>query len=281
MPKFSSSAAPHIHSGSSVSKEAWTFWLALLPINLGAIYLFKVRAFLIFTLAGLTALIFQWLFLRCFRAKGPFLDAQTLLLSTLFALLLPPDVSWTWAVIGSCFLVLLKQMQGGFGSYLMHPGLSAALMVLSLNPISLGNNHESLSWVDFIFRFSKHATILSEAHLLALFLSCLILVARKLLSWELPVFYMTAWLLTFVVGGHTLDPGLSLNAFFLSCFILSDGSTLPLSIKERRFLFFLTGLISGFFPSLLGMTAVVLISASLSPWLDLEALRPPARRKVS
>jgi Na+-transporting NADH:ubiquinone oxidoreductase subunit B len=109
--------------------------LALLPCIAGAVYYFGWYCLFVIALANVTGFIVEFIFTR--RRGKPVTEA-VFVTCTLFALVMPPSVSWHVVVIGAVFAVMFaKEVFGGFGRNIFNPALAGRAFVYVCFPIAL------------------------------------------------------------------------------------------------------------------------------------------------
>ncbi len=109
--------------------------LALLPCVAGAVYFFGWRSLFLIVWAGVVGFVVEWIFAR--RRKEPVTEA-VFVTTTLFALVMPPTVSWHVLTIGVVFAVMFaKEIFGGFGRNIFNPALAGRCFVYICFPVAL------------------------------------------------------------------------------------------------------------------------------------------------
>ena len=133
--QFSIDSSPHVQGGNDVQRVMGQVLLALLPGTLALWWYFGWGVVINIGIAGLTAVLSEWVVLRL-RGRDPrpaIADLSALVTAWLLALALPPLLPWWQTVIGSAFaIVLVKQLFGGLGYNPFNPAMAAyALLLIS------------------------------------------------------------------------------------------------------------------------------------------------------
>ncbi len=238
------SSSPHIRSNESVETIMRDVVIALLPATIFGIYNFGMRAFII-TLISIAACagaesLYQFLTKRAVTTG----DLSAVVTGLLLALNLPHTVPYWLPVVGGIVaIIIVKQLFGGLGQNFMNPALGArAFLLISFTGLMtkwevdgisaatpLGMIKEGVadlpSVTDTFFGFIGGC--IGETSVLALLLGGLYLIARKVISWRVPVFYIgTVFVLSILLGGRGFDMtyvgyqifggGLMIGAFFMA-----------------------------------------------------------------
>lgn len=109
--------------------------LALLPCIAGAVYYFGWYCLFVIALANIIGFITELIFTR--RRGKPVTEA-VFVTCTLFALVMPPSVSWHVVIVGTIFAVMFtKEVFGGFGRNVFNPALAGRAFVYVCFPVAL------------------------------------------------------------------------------------------------------------------------------------------------
>src|SRR5699024_2614865 len=176
-------------------------------------------------------------------------DMSATVTGLLLALNLPPEVPFFIPVIGGVFaIIVVKQIFGGLGQNFMNPALGARCFLLisfagimtnfsyngfggsfdattSATPLAALKAGEAVNIQD-MFLGTIPGTI-GETSSLLLIIGGVYLIARKVISWKIPVCYIvTLGIFVLLFGGHGFDMtylaghlfggGLMLGAFFMA-----------------------------------------------------------------
>ncbi len=260
-PHFMVSSSPHLHEGESVRDIMKLVIYALLPAVLLSFYLFGVMAVKVVLLSIVSAVIFEALCQRIMNRPIRVGDYSAFLTGLLLAMNLPPSSPWWLIVLGSFFAIFIgKQIYGGLGYNPFNPALVARVILTISFPVQmtarwiapsswgtdavttatpLGKMKESLTTVGHIdveltremavdLLLGNRAGCLGEVSVILLLAGGIFLIARRVISWHTPVFFIaTVWILTGIFhladpthyAGptfHILNGGLFLGAFFMA-----------------------------------------------------------------
>lgn len=203
-------------------------------------------------------------------------DCSAALTGLLLALNLPPEVPFWIPVIGGLFaIIVVKQLFGGLGQNFMNPALGARCFLL----ISFAGIMTNFSYNGFGGSFDattsatpllalkagevvnlkamflgNTAGTIGETSALLLLVGGVYLIAKKIISWRIPVCYIvTLGLFVLLFGGHGFDMtylaeqlcggGLMLGAFFMA----TDYVTSPITPKGQIVFGILLGILTGIF----------------------------------
>ncbi|MBW1976070.1 MAG: RnfABCDGE type electron transport complex subunit D [Deltaproteobacteria bacterium] len=133
------SSSPHVLSPEDVPKIMRHVIYALIPTVGGAVYFFGLRALAVIVLCGAVAVITEAVILAVRKKKvSTIMDTSALLTGILFALTLPPSVSFGTAAIGAFIAVAVgKQVFGGFGQNIFNPALVGRAFLQAAFPVEM------------------------------------------------------------------------------------------------------------------------------------------------
>lgn len=138
--QFATPSSPHLHNDNGVQRIMAQVLLALLPGTGVMWWLFGWGVIVNIALAGATAVLCEWLFLRA-RGRNPMpavSDLSALVTAWLLALALPPLLPWWQTVIGSAFaIVIAKQLFGGVGYNPFNPAMAGYVLMLVSFPTTM------------------------------------------------------------------------------------------------------------------------------------------------
>ena len=250
--------------------------IALLPAAGFGIYNFGPRALAVMavTIAStvLTELLFGWLW----KKKITISDMSAVVTGLLLALNLPVSIPLWMAALGGVFAILVvKMLFGGLGQNFMNPALGARCFLLisfagimtdfsykgfggsfdattSATPLAALKAGEAVN-LKAMFLGNTAGTI-GETSAILLILGGIYLIAKKIISWRIPVCYIvTLGIFVLLFGGHGFDMtylaeqlcggGLMLGAFFMA----TDYVTSPITPKGQLIFGILLGILTGIF----------------------------------
>jgi len=278
--KYHVSAAPHFHKkDDSVSRIMATVNVALAPVALMSVFIFKGCALWVMLAAVLSALVTEALIQRGRGQRVTISDGSAFMTGLLLAFNLPAHAPLWLPVVGAVFAIAIgKQAFGGLGRNIFNPALAgrAFLMaawpqhmttftrpfavdaVTQATPLALLKEGKiasladsGLSTMDLLLGFRSGC--LGEVCALALILGGLYLLVRRIISWHIPVtFILTAAGFGWAFGApggffkgdfvfQVLSGGLLLGAIFMA----TDYVTSPITKKGQLIFGVGCGLLTG------------------------------------
>lgn len=262
------SSTPHIRSKDTVSGIMRDVLIALAPAAIMGIFFFGLNAALVIILSIASCVFFESLFQYFMKKPITICDLSAVVTGLLLAMNLPSTAPFWVPIVGGFFAIIIaKQLFGGLGQNFINPALAArAFLVASyptimtnfvatkdgvigaidavssatpLSQIAEGGIH-TITNTDFINALlGNTGGCIGETCALALILGGLYLLAKKVISWRIPVtFILTVFLFTTlltVIGGDAgamripyyeiFTGGLMLGAFFMA----TDYSSSPVT----------------------------------------------------
>ncbi|MFP4213879.1 MAG: RnfABCDGE type electron transport complex subunit D [Desulfohalobiaceae bacterium] len=243
---------PHVHAGHRVSRIMLEFMLALIPAALYAIYSFGPQVIYVLAIAIISAIAWEALLQTIAGKPLSINDLSAASSGLILAMLLPPTAPWWLILVGTLVMVALgKEVFGGLGSTPFNAVLLAWVVLKisfpdhmqdwivpssdaasSLAPLQVFKDQgpayvrEYFSYWDlFVGRIPGQ---LGQVSALMLLIGGIYLLARKVISWRLPITYLAG---VFLFSGlfwainpqvyadpifHLLAGGTFLAAFFLA-----------------------------------------------------------------
>jgi electron transport complex protein RnfD len=259
------SSSPHITSDVSTSRLMLDVLIALVPASLAGVYYFGLKALLLIAVCIISSVAFEYVFRTLIlKRSNTISDLSAAVTGLLLALNLPPSLPVWIAVVGSFVaIVVIKQLFGGIGQNFINPALGArAFLVVAYGPrmtrwtapAPLFSQVDAVSTAtplgilkeggaealpDYLDMFLGNiGGCLGETSAIALIIGGVYLLARKVISWEIPTIYIaTVGLLSWILGPSgfmTGDPlfnvlagGLLIGAIYMA----TDYTTSPMSRK--------------------------------------------------
>jgi len=109
--------------------------LALLPCIAGGVYFFGWRCLFVVVWSAIIGFIVEFIFTR---RRGEPVSEAVFVTTTIFALIMPPTVSWHVLTIGVVFAVMFaKEVFGGFGRNIFNPAMAGRCFVYICFPVAL------------------------------------------------------------------------------------------------------------------------------------------------
>ncbi|MEG0876634.1 MAG: RnfABCDGE type electron transport complex subunit D [Oscillospiraceae bacterium] len=282
------SSSPHIKDSVTTSSVMRDVLIALLPACIASVILFKLDALLLLAVCIGCAVLSEFLFEKLLKRPVTVSDLSAAVTGTLLALTLPAQLPLWMAGLGSVIaIIIVKQLFGGLGQNFANPAITARIVLL----ISFGS--EMTQWAyDGVSGATPMAGIIAGEHpeimtmllgthggsmgetcAVALVIGFIYLLARRVISWHIPVAFIGTVMLGALLAGqspiyHLLGGGLLLGAIFMA----TDYSTSPMT-KTGKIIFgvgcgLLTIMIRlwGSYPE--GVSYAILLMNILTPHID-------------
>ncbi|MFO7534589.1 MAG: RnfABCDGE type electron transport complex subunit D [Kiritimatiellia bacterium] len=306
-PLWMLSSSPHTHAGTSVRGIMRDVLIALIPTLLMSIWVFEFEAVRLVCVCSSACLLAEYGARKLMGRNAGIDDLSALVTGVLLAFNLPPLLPSWMAAVGSVFaIVIVKQVFGGIGYNIFNPALAARVFLLISFPVAmttwalpdaittatpLGAWKTALANgaapADFCQTYplahlfvGKQLGSIGEVSELAILLGGLYLLARRIIFWEIPVFYI-ATVAVFTAILHAVDPvsnlsplyhlatgGLFLGAFFMA----TDMVTSPVTRRGQMVYGLCCGLLTvvirrwGGYPE--GVSFAILIMNAFSPLVE-------------
>jgi electron transport complex protein RnfD len=312
-PRFLVSSSPHIHDGKRVVDIMRLVIVALMPATLFSVYLFGLAALLTIVISVGSAVLFEAAWQRLVRKPVTVNNLSAALTGLLLALNLPATSPWWMIIVGNFFaIVITKQFYGGLGYNIFNPALVGRVVLLIAFPV-----HMTAKWVtagawgagavttatplgrarmallstgrldvhltrqevyDLLLGF--RAGSLGEVSVVLLVLGGVFLIAKKVISWHIPVsFIASVWVLTGIFhyvnparfadpSFHVITGGLFLGAIFMA----TDYVTSPISPGGKLIFGVGCGVVTvvirlfGAYPE--GVSFAILLMNAFTPLID-------------
>jgi len=270
------SASPHIHSDRTSKKLMYDVVIALIPAFLVSLYVFGIGALIVTAVAVISCLLFEYLIQKyLLKTSVTIGDGSALITGILLAFNLPSGLPIWMIIVGSLVAIGVAKMSfGGLGFNIFNPALVGRVFLLVSFPVQmtmwptavenntsiadavtgatpLGLIKEGLMFGDTMTNISANLPSTMEMFFgisggsigemsgLALLLGGIYLLARKVISWHIPVtILVTMAVMTgifWVVDPesyaspliHILSGGAILGAFYMA----TDMVTSPMTKK--------------------------------------------------
>lgn len=296
--QYTVSSSPHIREGATTRRIMADVLIALVPATAAAVYFFGLRALVVVLVCIATAIGWEWASRRLMKRPDTIGDLSAAVTGLLLALNLPVTIPLWMACVGTFVaIVVIKQLFGGIGQNFMNPALGARAILIvaygqamtawvapgvdavsAATPLGVLKEGGTLPGYADLFLGNVGGS-LGETSALALLIGFAWLLARRVISWEIPVlFCATTALLTWVLGPaglftgdpllHVLAGGLLLGAIFMA----TDYSTSPVSMRGKIIYAVGCGLLTAVFRLFTtmpeGVSFAILLMNALTPLLD-------------
>ncbi|MDI6799368.1 MAG: RnfABCDGE type electron transport complex subunit D [Actinomycetota bacterium] len=268
------STPPHIRSGETIEKfMAWTF-LALTPLVVAGLYAFGFFAFRTLILSILSAVAMEAAVLRYRKMPIVISDGSAIITGLILALTLPPKVPYWIPIVGGALAIFFgKQLFGGLGYNVFNPALvGRAMLVLSWPSIMSGSWFTTLRELDGIttatpltaakaikagtligdisvvykpLLFLNRGGCMGEVSALLLIIGGLVLIARRVVDWRIPLFYLgTVFVMSILTGNNGVFNILAGALIFGAFFLASDPVTSPVTRRAKMIYGICLGLVT-------------------------------------
>lgn len=287
------SSSPHVRGELSTRRIMNLVALALLPAAAFGVYHFGLYSLAVLAVSVICAMLSEYVFQKLARQKVTALDGSALVTGLLLGLNLPPAVPLWIPALGSVFaVVFVKQFFGGLGQNFMNPALGArCFLLISFTGIMSDYAVDGISGATPLAQLAagQEADLaamfigntggcIGEVSTLAILAGGLFLLARGIITFEIPVCYLASFAVFELIFGKKGDlsfvlaqlmgGGLMLGAFFMA----TDYVTAPITRKGKIvygiLLGILTGILRTYGASAEGVSYAIIISNLLSPLIE-------------
>lgn len=310
-------ASPHIKSSETTTKIMRDVIIALVPALIWGAYIYGPRAITLTAVSVISSVLFEYLYRKLLKKSNTVGDLSAAVSGVLLAMSLPVSAPLWMPVVGTFFAtVIVKQLFGGLGKNVVNPAIAARIflfisfpgeMVLYTEPgkrfsafaLSVDNAVDVTATATPL-TYLKNGIIpevslsdlfvgnisgcIGEVSALALIAGGIYLLARKVISWHIPLSYLfTVAIITFAfpLNGadrldyclyHILSGAVMLGVFFMA----TDYVTSPVTKRGRIIFGIGCGAITVFiryfgYPE--GVSFAIMIMNCLVTYID-KAFRP-------
>ena len=243
------SVSPHIHSGRSTSRIMLDVIISLLPTAIAGCVIFGLRAALVLIACVASCVLFEALFNVIVKKPQTVGDFSAAVTGLLLGLNLPANIPVWQCEIGSLFaMVVVKGLFGGLGSNPVNPAITARVFMLvafgtmataafptvvdtvaGATPLA---SDTATSLTDLFL--GLHGGAIGETCSLALLIGFVYLLARRVITWQLPVTFVgCVFVLSFFLEGMdltaalaaVLSGGLLIGAIFMATDYVTSPAT--------------------------------------------------------
>ena len=256
------SASPHLRTKDTTTKIMLDVIIALLPALGASTAIFGPRVLAVTAPTVISAVLSEFAARKVMKRHNTIQDLSAVVTGLILAFNLPVSIPLWMAAIGSFFaIVVVKQMFGGIGQNFANPAIVARIVLLLSFGQAMGNWTAPLSWkTDAVSTATPLAIIggestealpslldmflgirggcIGETCSLALIVGGIYLMARKVISYKIPVAFIgTVAVIMLIAGKFDLEflayelmgGGLLLGAFFMA----TDYSTSPIKSNAK------------------------------------------------
>ena len=251
-------SSPHFRAHATVQTIMGDVLIALAPALAAALYFFGFKAFTVIAVCVLASVVSEAAWQKLMGHPQTIKDLSAVVTGLLLAFNLPPTVPLWLAAFGSIFaIIVVKHFFGGIGQNIVNPALAARAMLLASWPVAMTTWAVDGMTTATPLALLKEGTVailptlsdvfighvggcLGETSALALLLGGAYLLWRKVISWHIPVIYIsTVFVLTALLGREGWMTGNPLYEIFLgglmvgAFFMATDYTTSPMTKKGQ------------------------------------------------
>ncbi len=273
---YNVSANPHVRDWATTHSIMLEVILCLLPAAIFGFVNFGMPAIINTVLCVATCVLAEYAWQYFMHKPITVSDCSAALTGLLLAMNLPPQVPYWMPVLGGLFaIIVVKQIFGGLGQNFMNPALGARCFLLisfaglmtnfSANgyltqfdattmatPLAALKAGEAVNVKDMFLGITGGT--IGETSAILLLVGGIVLIARGIISWRIPVSYIaTLSIFVLLFGGHGMDlnylaahlcgGGLMLGAFFMA----TDYVTSPITPNGKLVFGVCLGILTGLF----------------------------------
>lgn len=251
-------SSPHFRAHATVQTIMGDVLIALAPALAAALYFLGFKAFTVIAVCVLASVVSEAAWQKLMGHPQTIKDLSAVVTGLLLAFNLPPTVPLWLAAFGSIFaIIVVKHFFGGIGQNIVNPALAARAMLLASWPVAMTTWAVDGMTTATPLALLKEGTVailptlsdvfighvggcLGETSALALLLGGAYLLWRKVISWHIPVIYIsTVFVLTALLGREGWMTGNPLYEIFLgglmvgAFFMATDYTTSPMTKKGQ------------------------------------------------
>ena len=251
-------SSPHFRAHATVQTIMGDVLIALAPALAAALYFFGFKAFTVIAVCVLASVVSEAAWQKLMGHPQTIKDLSAVVTGLLLAFNPPPTVPLWLAAFGSIFaIIVVKHFFGGIGQNIVNPALAARAMLLASWPVAMTTWAVDAMTTATPLALLKEGTVailptlsdvfighvggcLGETSALALLLGGAYLLWRKVISWHIPVIYIsTVFVLTALLGREGWMTGNPLYEIFLgglmvgAFFMATDYTTSPMTKKGQ------------------------------------------------
>ncbi len=299
------SLSPHVHSGDSTQKCMAQVLIALAPALLWSFYQFGIGALLVTLSSVAFCVLFEFLITRfILKAPSTIGDLSAVVTGVLLGFNVPSNIDIWIVAIGALIAIGVAKMSfGGLGCNIFNPALAGRIFLLIAYPVQMTTWPVEAGYADVATGATPLALIsqymagntsvtiptimeclvgttggsLGEISALAIVIGGVYLIARKTITWHIPVsILVSAFVFGFLFFGmdvelavtEVLCGGMMLGAFFMA----TDYVTSPMNARGQLLygvcIGFLTMVIRryGAYPE--GMSFAIFIMNAFTPLIN-------------
>lgn len=287
---YNVSTAPHTRSKTTTFSIMQDVAIALIPASIFGVYNFGIKALLMILVCIGFSVLTEYVYEKMMKMPITIGDFSAFVTGLLLALNMPSTAPLWMGALGSVFAILfVKMLFGGLGQNFMNPALAARCFLLISFAGQMSNfqiapvSSESVGFLDYVkngaiaidgvtsatplgiikeggsidllqMLIGNIGGTIGETSALAILIGAIYLLAKKIISFRIPVTYIASFsVFVLIFGGrgfdlnyllaHLLGGGLMLGAFFMA----TDYVTSPITMKGQLVFGVCLGLLTGIF----------------------------------
>lgn len=283
--------------------------IALLPVSIASVIIFGLKSLALIATCVIAAIASEFLFNLACKKDQTIYDLSAAVTGLILALNLPTTVDLWQAAIGSIVaIVVVKCLFGGIGKNFANPAMVGRIVLfLSFSAKVAGESNpviKSIGTIDAVsgatplsesavtvpstlqLLFGLHGGAIGETCAIALIIGGIYLLARRIITWHIPVAFIGTVMLCALLAGedpivHVLSGGLLIGAIFMA----TDYVTSPATPWGKIIFGIGCGLITavirllGSYPE--GVSFAILLMNILSPYIEKwTVMRPLGTKKA-
>ena len=289
------SPSPHIHSGRSTTSIMRDVLIALAPAAIAGCVIFGLRALLVLAVCVLSSVVFEAGFNLIVKKDQTIGDLSAAVTGLLLGLNVPATAPIWQCVVGSLFaIVIVKCIFGGIGCNLVNPAITARVFMLvafgSMASAAYPTVVDTVAGATPLAEIAAdntpaikelflglHGGAIGETCAAALLVGFVYLLARRVITWHIPVTFIgSVFALSFVFNGFDAMGALALilsgGLFIGAIFMATDYVTSPATAWGKVIFGVGAGLITvlirffGAYPE--GVSFAILFMNILTPYIE-------------
>ena len=250
--KLHISVSPHIRAKRNTRSIMLDVIIALLPATVAGVVIFGLSSLAVIGVCLASTVLSEVLFNLAVKKKQTIGDLSSIVTGLIIALNLPANVPLWQAAVSSIFaIIVVKCLFGGLGKNLVNPAATARVFMLvafgSMTQAAMPQGVDATSTATPIADLAAGTTpeimdlllgntggAIGETCKIALLIGGVYLLARKVISWHIPVAFIgSVFALSFIVEDFNaltalawvLSGGLVFAAFFMATDYVTSPST--------------------------------------------------------
>ena len=295
------SASPHLRTKDTTQRIMLDVVIALIPSLIAAVVLFGPRVLAVTATTVITAVLSEFAARKVMKRHNTIQDLSAVVTGVILAFNLPVSIPLWLAAVGSFVaIIVVKQMFGGIGQNFANPAIVGRIFLLISSGQAMGNWVVPLSWkTDAVTGATPLAILggetagelpslfdmflglrggcLGETCSVTLIIGGLYLLARKVISYKIPVAFIGTVAVIMLIAGkgdlefvayQLMSGGLLLGAFFMATDYVTSPTTPAGSVIFGVGAGLITALIRfwGGYPE--GVSFAILLMNILNPFID-------------